>query len=67
LIVVVLPAPLRPTRPKISPASMSRLRPFTAVSLAKRRVSSRVDIEFKALVERRYGAPMGEVEVLAAA
>src|SRR5579863_3458526 len=38
LIVVVLPAPLGPSRPKISPEVMSKLTPSTARTSLKRRV-----------------------------
>src|SRR5271157_2747561 len=38
LIVVVLPAPLEPSKPKTSPTSTERVRESTAVNAPKRRV-----------------------------
>ena len=38
LIVVVLPAPLEPSKPKTSPALTERVRASTAVNVPKRRV-----------------------------
>ena len=53
-IVVVLPQPLEPTKPKISPRSMVKLTRSTAVKSPKRQVRSRAVMT--GLVGRRYAA-----------
>src|ERR1043166_21956 len=44
LITVVLPLPLGPRKPKISPLATSKLTPFTAVNFPKLRTSPRAEM-----------------------
>ena len=54
-IVVVLPQPLEPTKPKISPRSMVKLTRSTAVKSPNRQVRSRATITGSASAKRRGG------------
>ena len=62
-IVVLLPQPLLPRKPKISPRWMRKLTSFTAVKLPKRRVRCSASITGAAPVSRhgamRSGPPAG--------
>src|ERR1039458_327230 len=54
LIVVVLPAPLEPSKPKTSPALTERVRASTAVNALKRRVRALIS-RTMSLIENRRG------------
>src|ERR1035438_10088899 len=54
LIVVVLPAPLEPSKPKTSPALTERVRASTAVNAPKRRVRALIS-RTRSLIENRRG------------
>src|ERR1039457_6740260 len=54
LIVVVLPAPLEPSKPKTSPALTERVRASTAVNAPKRRVRALIS-RTMSLIENRRG------------
>jgi len=57
--VVVFPAPLGPSRPKISPFSIARFRPSTAVRLPNLCVRSWISIAGMALQFRIRGGSFG--------
>ncbi|MNH19372.1 hypothetical protein D3C79_791050 [compost metagenome] len=58
-MVVVLPQPLEPRKPKISPRPMAKLTLFTAVKSPKRKVSSWASMAISALPVSRAGITNG--------
>src|ERR1039458_4201458 len=64
LIVVVLPAPLEPSKPKTSPALTERVRASTAVNTPKRRVRALISRTISP-IENRRGLPCSKCPLVA--
>src|ERR1035441_3808366 len=64
LIVVVLPAPLEPSKPKTSPALTARVTASTAVNVPKRRVRAWISRTVSLIGTPKYGVNEGNCGIV---